>query len=230
MKRYAIYFLPGGALGAAGAAWLGRDCISGARLSQPHCRGLSPAVQDSLTAPPRRYGFHATLKAPMVLADGVDEATLIAMSEAFAARHTVVNLGRLSPRWMGNFLALTPGTMADAADNALATFAFDVVRHFEPARAPLDTAAFDRRTKGLPTALVHHVEAWGYPYVGDAFRLHLTLSAPVDDAEKPVWLAAARDWFETALQTPVLIDAISVMVEADYPGDLQELHRLPLNG
>jgi hypothetical protein len=65
--RYAIYWAPDPAdpLHAAGATWLGRDPETGAACPQPDFSGLA-----ALTADPRRYGFHATLKPPLRLRAG----------------------------------------------------------------------------------------------------------------------------------------------------------------
>ena len=72
MTRYAIYFAPhsGSLLARFGASLLGYDPATGAEVDAPD----HPAFHDPLslgwTAAPRRYGFHATLKAPFHLAEG----------------------------------------------------------------------------------------------------------------------------------------------------------------
>ena len=69
--RVAIYFAPpvDHPLSVAAAAWLGRDAWTGARLERGRVEGFDPATLESLTAEPRRYGFHATMKPPFRLAD-----------------------------------------------------------------------------------------------------------------------------------------------------------------
>ncbi|MFC7693522.1 hypothetical protein ACFQY5_32275 [Paeniroseomonas aquatica] len=61
--RLALYWAPGydDPLHRLGSAWLGRDAESGAPMHQPVLPGLDIA---ELTADPRGYGLHATLKPP----------------------------------------------------------------------------------------------------------------------------------------------------------------------
>ena len=77
--RYAIYFAPDKHSGGweFGANWLGRDEHDNTVLPQPPLEGISPLELTRITQAPRRYGFHATLKAPFRLADGHDETSLI---------------------------------------------------------------------------------------------------------------------------------------------------------
>ena len=72
--RYAIYYVPApdSDLDRFGAQLLGYDAFSGEDLPLPD--GILPAAPDwhDLTSDPRKYGFHATLKAPMSLAPRQD--------------------------------------------------------------------------------------------------------------------------------------------------------------
>ena len=85
--RYAIYYAPapGSDLDRFGAQLLGYDAFSGVDLPFPD--GILQTTPDwrDLTKEPRKYGFHATLKAPLSLAPGKTEAELLAACEAFAA-------------------------------------------------------------------------------------------------------------------------------------------------
>src|SRR5882757_4918155 len=82
--RYAIYYAPtpDSALNRFGAQMLGYDAHGSDDLPFPD--GVAPDWRE-LTEDPRKYGFHATLKAPMALADGKTEAQLAAACEIFAA-------------------------------------------------------------------------------------------------------------------------------------------------
>src|SRR5205823_8135792 len=64
-----------------GASLLGYDAYGGEDLPFPDG---PPLDWRDLTQDPRKYGFHATLKAPMALADGKAEARLAAACELFA--------------------------------------------------------------------------------------------------------------------------------------------------
>src|SRR5262245_25723176 len=70
--RHAVYFAPAesSALWQAGCRWLGRDARSGTHPVQPAVDGWSAAEIQRITASPRMYGFHATLKPPFRLAEG----------------------------------------------------------------------------------------------------------------------------------------------------------------
>ena len=67
--RYAIYYAPapGSGLDRFGAALLGYDAFTGKDLPFPE--DILQAAPDwrGLTGDPRKYGFHATLKAPLSL-------------------------------------------------------------------------------------------------------------------------------------------------------------------
>ena len=84
--RYAIYYVapPGSDLDRFGASLLGYDTFSGSDLPFPD--GIPQSVPDwrEVTRDPRKYGFHATLKAPLALASGKTEADLLAACESFA--------------------------------------------------------------------------------------------------------------------------------------------------
>lgn len=221
MSRYAIYFVPDGPLGDAGAAWLGRDCRMGE--SSLDVATDRPDLHDwkGHTSSARRYGFHATLKAPMVLPQDTSFQALERALRDFAAAHPPVPIGALSPRWIGHFLALTP----DETLPILQAFAFKVVETFDPFRAALDDGEYARRTNGLRDDLIRNVKDWGYPYVGDAFRFHMTLSDAIPDSRRAGWMSAAQDWFTPSLNEPALIKAISICEEPDPPGPFHEVFR-----
>src|SRR5690606_12897618 len=97
--RHAIYFTPGrdAPLTQAAERWLGRSAFPDAGEPQeaagPH------------TDFPRRYGFHATIKAPFRLAEGRGEAELQAELGRFCARRAAFPLALKIAR-IGGFFAL----------------------------------------------------------------------------------------------------------------------------
>ena len=131
--RYAVYFTPAAShpLTEAGAAFLGRDAFTGAARSQPAIAGLSPADVAAATADPRRYGFHATLKAPFACRPGVSEGEILSAFHRFAAGCTAFR-APLSVSTLDGFLALTPAAPAPA----LSALAADCVVAFDRFRAP----------------------------------------------------------------------------------------------
>ena len=102
--RYAIYYTPapGGDLDRFGAQLLGYDAFTGGNLPFPDgVLQMSPDWRD-LTRDPRKYGFHATLKAPLSLAPGKTEAELLAAC-------------RRSPSRPGRFRSSDPSWVRSAA-------------------------------------------------------------------------------------------------------------------
>lgn len=180
--RYAIYFAPRPqmALAAFGAATLGYDADSGRQV--PFLAGLETTSPgwSSLVAEPARYGFHATLKAPFELGPDASESNLLARAEEIARTATPCPLGRLRPVPLTRFVALMP--IDEPA--CLPRLESHIVKGFEPLRAPL--AAADR-TRRLGTPLtdrqIRYLDTWGYPYVLEEFRFHMTLAGPVPQSQ-----------------------------------------------
>jgi len=193
--RYAIYFAADAddRLMQLGNTWLGRDPFAGETLRQPAIEGVDSARFAALTTDPRRYGFHGTLKAPFALQRDRTEADLVAACEAFAADIAPFGIQGLGVNPLGRFLALTP----DAEEPALRAFAALCVRQFEPFRAPLSEADLERRRmSGLSPKLDAYLTDWGYPYIFDEFRFHMTLSNKLEnDTDAGCLAAAARIHF-----------------------------------
>lgn len=207
--RVAIYWAParGTPLARFGAGVLGRDAATGAAMPQPAIPGLEPETVTALTAAPRRYGFHATLKAPFRLAPGSDPAALHAAVARFAAAREPVAAPPLVLEALGRFLALVPAAPAPALDALAAA----CVEHFDRFRAPPTPEEIARhRPDTLSPRERRHLERWGYPYVFDDFRFHLTLAGPMDEAEQATMAAALAPRAARFRETPLLIDALSV--------------------
>ena len=180
--RWAIYWAPpaASALANFGARWLGRDAERGA---VPQGQGLAlppgtdPAWLATVTADPRHYGLHATLKPPFRLADGRAPAALVTALERFAAVTTPVTGPPLVLRRLGRFLALVPNGPAPA----VLALAARLVEAFDDFRAPpSDAELARRRAHRLSPDHEANLVRWGYPYVMDAFRFHVTVSGSLD--------------------------------------------------
>jgi len=157
--RYALYVLPepDSALMRLGQNWL-------------------QALPAELTAEARVYGFHATLKAPFRLAQGCDEAQLRQACADFAARQAVIVEAPPVLAVLDEFFALRPSGPAPAIQDLGAA----CVRHFDRFRAPLNQAELAKRLKA-PLSPRHRqlLEEWGYPYVFEEYRFHMTLTGRV---------------------------------------------------
>lgn len=225
MKRYAVYFAPRpGAFADRAAAWLGRDAVTGKALEQPLLPGLpSP---EGITADPRRYGFHGTIRAPFRLAEGVYAKGIEAGVAALAARMAPVQCDGLRLENLHGFLALTP----DGCEAALLELAAAVVEGTDAFRAPLTAAEVARRRpESLSTRQRALLDRWGYPYVMEEFRFHLTLTDRLAETQAEAVTLALRDHFAPVLPKPFVIEDLCLFGE-DEAGLFHLLHRYALTG
>jgi len=211
-ERFAIYFAPSATsnLWERAATWLGRDASDGDLFDGP-VAGIDRDRLLNLTQSANRYGFHATLKAPMALGEDYGEADLRAALTEFAGKHEPFSLGRLKLASLQGFLAL----MVDENEQ-LQDFASHVVEDFDPFRAPMsvkDRAA--RAGKGLSERQLELLDAYGYPYVFEEFRFHMTLTDRLADEDAHDIAQAANTWFGPVLEEEVLLDRLSLFHEAD---------------
>lgn len=214
--RYAIYFTSrqDEPLARIAANWLGRDPFGAPTRPVEGVGDLSAAEVAFHTASARRYGFHATLKAPFRLAPSETEASLRAALDDFAEATAPVVVPRLVVGQIDGFFALVPGSPFEP----LNSFAGEVVRAFDRFRAPLTEAEIERRSPdSLKPDEFRNLCQWGYPYVFETFRFHMTLSGRVGPQESPRLRAAIDSLFADVLQRPVPVDALTLFVETE-PG------------
>lgn len=179
--RYAIYHVPpaDAALTRFGATMLGYDAFAAKDLDHPPATSAFPDWH-ALTSDPRKYGFHATLKAPFLLRDAASETDLIAAFDRFVATPRALPVIVPVVRAIGSFIAVVPDTPVAA----LTQLAADSVRDLEDVRAPLSAYDRERRLKSpLTPRQIEHLDQWGYPYVFEEFRFHMTLTGSLP-AEK----------------------------------------------
>lgn len=225
-RRFAVYFTPPpGPLADLGAAWLGWDAARGAEVASLDVPAL-PLPVEEITATPRKYGFHATLKPPFALAASSTPDALKSDLAALAARHAPVMLDALQVTRLGSFLALVP--VGDTS--ALSTLAAHIVRDLDHHRAPPgDGELAKRRAKGLSPAQDAHLVKWGYPYVMDAFRFHMTLTGRLPKSQVQAVAAALSPLFHRHLPSPFPITELSLSGE-DRHGRFHTLSRFALGG
>jgi len=225
-RRHAIYFAPApGPLARFGAAWLGWDAEAGAEAEEPpSLLSALTARRAAITAEPRRYGFHATLKPPFRLAAGETVAALDGAVAALAAARPGVALP-LRVAAVGRFVALAP----DGEAPALAALAADCVTGLDGFRAPLSAEERGRReAAGLDAVGEAYLARWGYPYVLDRFRFHMTLTGPLGDDREAVRAALAAA-MAPLLAEPLAVDAICRFSEGE-DGRFRLVRRFPLAG
>jgi putative phosphonate metabolism protein len=192
--RYAIYFVPAAEsdLYRFGRSILGYDCYAGEDVPFEDDLDLSAGDWRELTNEPRRYGFHATLKAPFHLASNCTETQLTDALLSFAKSGHQETRFEPGIRALGDFIAIVPRE-ASPLLNALAnacTITFDAFR------APMTAHERERRAVSrLSASQVQNLDRWGYPYVFEDFRFHMTLTGPASAAAREEILATLRRTF-----------------------------------
>ncbi|ASY72441.1 phosphonate metabolism protein [Sinorhizobium fredii USDA 205] len=225
--RYAIYFAPPAddRLLLTASRWLGRDAFTSGALAWTETSALERQQQMALTAEPRRYGFHGTLKAPFELEAGRSEADLIAAFDEFAAEIEAFEIPEITLDQIGPFFALVP----NAPSASLQNLAEQAVRRFEPFRAPLSEADIARRNPDKLTQRQRdNLVAWGYPYVFEEFQFHLTLTGPVPDEMRSVMRETLEAAFEPFIGRPLNISTVALFIEPQRGAPFTVHSLLPL--
>jgi putative phosphonate metabolism protein len=222
--RYAIYYAaePGSALDRFGAPLLGYDAYAGEDLPFPD--GLPPDWRE-LTEDPRAYGFHATLKAPMALAPGRTEARLIAACELFADAARPVPLIRPAVDSISGFIAVVPSESSPELERLAA----DCTRAFDFFRAPLTSEDRARRNPAKLTARqCEYLDRWGYPYVMEEFRFHMTLTGRLPAERRDNLVAMLRNRFAAIDLETLEIDRIALFRQDDATSRFRIIGDWPL--
>jgi putative phosphonate metabolism protein len=222
--RVAVYYapLPDDPLTAASTSWLGRDPVTGAPAAQP-------AVPDiaAITAEPRLYGFHATLKPPIRLAPGRGWTDLRDAAREMAAGIEPFDLPPLAVSDVHGFLALRE-TQPSTALQALADLC---VAHLDPFRAPpTDEELARRRRSSLSEAQDAMLARWGYPYVFGTWFFHMTLTRRLTPDEKAVVMPAAERHFASARLVPRRVADLCLFTQAAPGAPFVLAERVPFGG
>ena len=225
--RYALYFTPpkGSALARFDTLWF--DAARAARPSHPHDlrtrhpekarrdRTVSPVGlplnrQAAITAAPAIYGLHVTLKAPFMLATGRTPTHLLHMARRFAQRCRPVQLPHLRLSELDGFLALR--TISECPQAA--ALAASCVRYFDALRAPPSAEEVARRrTHGLTRRQDALLSQWGYPFVFDAWRFHITLTNRLNPACRQEVAHKLAPLVRMVACQALLLDAVAVCVQ-----------------
>jgi len=225
-KRYAVYYAPdAGPLMDFGAAWLGWDPIAGAPAEPLKVDGL-PLPLAQITKTPRKYGFHGTIKPPFRLADGMSEGDLVAAFDALASATPAIQLEALELSRLGRFLALTPSGDTSALSHLAAGF----VRGLDTFRAPLTEADIARRNPDRLSAQQRSLLLqWGYPFVMEEFRFHMTLSGRLGPEDLEQTRTVLDSLITPLLPRPFTINSMCLYGE-DEDGMFHLFHRAKLSG
>lgn len=227
-ERFAIYYAPAAddPLWLAASRWLGRDSASGAMFTEP----VGGVPRDEITArtvSARRYGFHATIKAPMRIAFGHTPQGLVDAIERFAKMTAPVAIGPTELKLIDGFMAIVPKKQSPD----LTEFAANVVHSFDRFRAPATPEERERRLNSrLTQRQVELMERLGYPYVLEQFQLHMTLTDRLLAEEQQLYLAAAEAHFGALAARDTLLDRLVLFHEPSPGAPFWRLGEFPLEG
>jgi len=228
-QRYALYYAPRSEEGLAETAnqWLGRNPESGQARTQRPVPGIAAERLAAITAEPRLYGFHGTLKAPIALADEVTERDFIDAVGAFAARASSVTVPALELAEISGFLAIIPAArcpdLQDLADRC--------VVEFDEFRRPADEAELARRrTAPLTPRQDELLLRWGYPYVLEQWRFHLTLTGRLPDEERAAVMTILCQRFGGVIERPLQVNDLCIFRQPATGRPFTVLARFRLGG
>jgi putative phosphonate metabolism protein len=212
--RYAIYYAPAreSPLDRFGARLLGYDAWTGEDLPFPDFATKAAPDWQDLTLDPRKYGFHATLKAPMPLASGRTEAELVAACSAFAEKPRAIPVVVPAVESISGFIAV----VASQPCSELERLAEDCVVELDMFRRAMTA---EDRARRNPAALTPRqcelLDRWGYPYVMEEFRFHMTLTGRLDPARRAPVLAMLRQRFSEIELPQLTVDRIALFGQND---------------
>ncbi|MDR2443524.1 MAG: DUF1045 domain-containing protein [Deltaproteobacteria bacterium] len=198
--RYAIYYVPKmeSQLYKLGRQALGY-CLY---LGRPYPSASAPTEKAAV------YGFHATIIAPFRTASSRQDITDILSSASkllFPVNLTGLKLVGLSPGF--------PALAIDAGNYKLAVLERTLLELLTEVRLPPTEDEINKR--GILTARqMEYVQKWGYPWVLEEFRFHLTLGDIVTDPiELKKKIATLSVIFTPKVLTSVVLDSLALCVQ-----------------
>lgn len=226
--RYAVYFCPAPDTdwGIAGARWLGRCAITGKRSQQLEISGIDSELFHSLTSDPKRYGWHATLKAPFKLVPEHEVGDLLLKLHQLAKSLKPFELPKLEVSRVGGFLSLRPTEISVQLNDAAAI----CVRDLHSFALPLDEAELARRRKAKLTPEQDKLLVeWGYPWILDQFNFHFSLTGSLQSIDAPKQqklMQAAEQHFGNL--SVCRFDRIALVIEPEAGKDFEVIKLLEL--
>jgi putative phosphonate metabolism protein len=225
--RYAIYFCPSpdAPLYGQGSQWLGRDAATGAELDPDLPRHIQHEEWLRATNSPRRYGFHATLKPPFRLTKDAAYEDLKTALHQFAESRDSFIAPSLCIGTLGRFIALTLSTPSDEFQKLAA----ECVSEFDRFRAPASDAELNKRMRdSLSPREREHILRWGYPYVFDTWKFHMSLTGSLPSEALPLLEDYLCQRFAPVYKEPLLGDSICIFYESQPGAQFRLLDRVCL--
>ena len=214
--RYAIYFVPEAdtKFYRYGSSILGYDCYSGKAVDFPGALGDGAVNWNELTATPRRYGFHATLKAPFYLSPSCTETQLVNALQNFAGLGHAIYSFAPTVRLLNGFFAAVPREAQPQID----ALAASCTTLFDAYRAPMSPQERARRVAlGLNQSQIQNLDRWGNPYALSEFRFHMTLTGAVPASRRKAILAALLGGFRQMRVEPMIAIDRLTLLKQDTP-------------
>lgn len=226
-KRMAIFYAPGSQTPLAdfGAKWLGWNVERSHTVPHPEIDGLPAPISD-LVATPQKYGFHGTLKAPFRLHGDQTIDGLKGAMKSFSDQRKPFAIGKMKVAKLGSFIAIIQENQSDE----FANFASNIVMHFEDYRAPLTDEDIAKRRKAKLTPRQDELMLkWGYPFIFDQFKFHLTLTGKLSEQNAQTVCDRLTDHLKPILDTPV--EAVDLCLYGEREdGRFEIIERFPFLG
>ncbi len=230
VPRYALYYAPRAEEGLAVAAtqWLGRNAETGQSRPLKSVSAFTADRLGELTADPRLYGFHGTLKAPIALAEGFSERDLLEAVGNFAVGRRSLTVPSMTLTCLSGFMALVPSQPS----HELQDLADSCVIEFDEFRQPADEEELARRrASGLSPRQDELLVRWGYPYVLEEWRFHLTLTGRIpDEGERSAITDLLRRQFMGFIDRPLQVRDVCVFRQPAAGRPFTALARFTLGG
>jgi putative phosphonate metabolism protein len=228
--RYALYYAPRAEepLAVAASRWLGRNADTGEARDLVPVSGIPAERLSAIVADPRLYGFHGTLKPPIVLAEGATERDFVEAVGTFAASERQIDVPAMVLTELQHFLALVPSERC----MALQDFSDRCVVEFDEFRRPAGEAELARRrAAGLTQRQEDLLLRWGYPYVLEQGHFHLTLTGKLKEPrERSLILDELRRRFMAFIDRPLAVRDLCVFRQPAPGRPFTVLARFRLGG
>jgi putative phosphonate metabolism protein len=212
--RYAVYYVPAAQsdLYRFGSAVLGYDCYTGAALDGPDEFASNAKAWTELTEEPRRYGFHATLKAPFRLSPNCTETQLVSAVRSLAGLGHAIATITPAIDVLDDFAAIVPAEPQPAL-NALASSCTTILDAYRAPMSPQERAR--RIAADLNRSQIENLGRWGYPFVLSEFRFHMTLTGKIRPRRRKETLAVLKKSFDRMYgDGPIAVDRLALVKQS----------------
>jgi len=230
-ERFALYVSPPAKslLYQKASTWLQYDAYTGKSTESFNSVNFSldqPAYEIHIKNA-AKYGFHATLKPPFRLKEGQSQEQLIQAIYDFCIEKKPIDCGKLQLTTLGNFITLG----LEKPCQQLNTLAQQCVETFEPFRAELNSQEFQKRN---PEKLTRRQQVllnqWGYPYVDDEYRFHLTLTDSLPTEQLEVVKNHLHELFLPVLDRNIQVNAVHLFHQENEQSHFKVIRSFPFSG